>query len=293
MKKKYLILTVVSLFVLSGCTPGPGNIVGPDTPGVWESIIKLSSITIIFFSELFGDNLVFGIMALGLTFSLILLPFTISQQKSSANMAKIQPDVSKINKKYEKYAKDDKDAQMRKQQELMAIYKKHGINPLASCLPLFIQFPLLIGVYGGVTNLILYTHNGQPATLTPEQIAEGIEPGLTGLHAFGQQLLSLDLFGLDMGLIGATPQLIWLPILSALISFVSMKISNIGVDMSGNQMMKYMMWIGPVMSLIIGLQLPGVITIYWITTNIVRTIITIFFKRNKIKEIMDKKKISQ
>ena len=271
--KKYVILLFVILFA-SGCTPGPENLVGPDTEGIWQAIVRFSSQTILFLSEIMGNNLVFGVIGLGILFSIILIPFTIQQQNFSNKIQKIQPEIDRINKKYEKADPKDPEVQQRKSMEIMALYQKNKLNPMSGCLPMLIQFPLLIAVYGGVTNLVYFQQNGQ-----------------NGLHLYDATHLTLTLFNLDLSLPGNTPTLIWLPVLSAIISYISIQISNIGMDTSSNPSMKMMTWMSPIMSLVIGLQLPAVITVYWIVTTIVRTIVTIYFKLPKIKEMRDKKKI--
>ncbi len=73
---------------------------------------------------------------------LIIFPLTFSSYKSSAKMRVIKPEVDEINKRYP----DQADA-MKKQQATMELYKRVGINPLAGCLPMLIQFPIIIAVF--------------------------------------------------------------------------------------------------------------------------------------------------
>lgn len=70
----------------------------------------------------------------------LLLPLTIKQTKSTKAMQDIQPKLQEIQEKY-------KDKPEKQQQEIMNLYKEAKINPLAGCLPLLIQFPILIGLY--------------------------------------------------------------------------------------------------------------------------------------------------
>lgn len=73
----------------------------------------------------------------------LLLPLTIKQTKSTRAMSSIQPKMKEIQDKYKK------DPQML-QQKQMQLYKEAGVNPLAGCLPLLIQFPIFIAMYSVV-----------------------------------------------------------------------------------------------------------------------------------------------
>lgn len=70
----------------------------------------------------------------------ILLPLTISQTRSTVKMGEIQPKLKEIQDKY-------KSDPQKLQQKQMELYKESGVNPFAGCLPLLIQFPILIAMY--------------------------------------------------------------------------------------------------------------------------------------------------
>ena len=71
----------------------------------------------------------------------------IKQTKSTKAMQAIQPELKEIKAKYS--SKDQK-TQQKLQQETMELFQKHGVNPLAGCLPLFVQMPILIGIYHAI-----------------------------------------------------------------------------------------------------------------------------------------------
>jgi len=84
------------------------------------------------------------LLTLGLT--LLLFPLRLKQMMSMKKMQVIQPKVKEIQERYKKYKKTDpKRAQMN--QEVMALYKEHNVNPLGGCLPLVVQMPLLFAFY--------------------------------------------------------------------------------------------------------------------------------------------------
>ncbi|MCF8217512.1 MAG: membrane protein insertase YidC [Bacteroidales bacterium] len=96
------------------------------------------------FNYLEGFNFNYGIIILILTILLKLLLFPIAYKTymSSAKMRVLKPEIEEINKKYPK-----KDEAMKKQQATMALYKKAGVNPMAGCLPMLLQLPILIAMF--------------------------------------------------------------------------------------------------------------------------------------------------
>ncbi len=87
----------------------------------------------------------FGIIILLLTvfIKMILFPFTYKSYMSQAKMKALKPEVDEIN---EKYGKGSEKA-MEKQQATMALYRKAGVNPMGGCLPMVLQFPILIAMF--------------------------------------------------------------------------------------------------------------------------------------------------
>lgn len=82
----------------------------------------------------------FAVIALTVIIRLILYPLMASQMKSAKKMQKLKPHLDALNVKH----KDDKKAL---QQAQLDLYKTHGVNPAAGCLPLLIQLPVLIALY--------------------------------------------------------------------------------------------------------------------------------------------------
>lgn len=86
----------------------------------------------------------YGIIILLLTIfiKLVLLPLTHKSHVSMAKMKVLKPEVDKINQKYPK-----KEDAMKKQQEVMALYKKTGVSMMGGCLPMLLQMPILIAMF--------------------------------------------------------------------------------------------------------------------------------------------------
>jgi YidC/Oxa1 family membrane protein insertase len=94
------------------------------------------------FNFLDSFNLNYGLIILILTIlvRIILLPLTYGSFKSQAKMKVLAPEMAEINDKF-------KEDPMKKQQEVMALYKKAGVNPLGGCIPGLLQLPILIAMF--------------------------------------------------------------------------------------------------------------------------------------------------
>jgi YidC/Oxa1 family membrane protein insertase len=81
-----------------------------------------------------------GILIATVLIKLVFFPLANKAYASMSAMKKLQPDVAKLRERY----KDDK---MKQQQEMMALYKKEKVNPMAGCLPIIIQIPVFFALY--------------------------------------------------------------------------------------------------------------------------------------------------
>ena len=128
-------------------------------------------------SKIVGNNYLFAILVFALLFEIVLLPFAIKQQKNSIKQARLRPKEMAIRKKYA--GRDDKPTQQKMAQEIQELYQKEGYNPMSGCLPLLIQFPLLLALYYIVIDPLKYicglsTEAAQQiATITGTDITRG------------------------------------------------------------------------------------------------------------------------
>lgn len=155
---------------------------------------------------LFGLTGNFGVAILLFTVlvKLALFPMANKQYISMAHMKKMQPKIKRLQERY----KDDK---MKLQQEMMALYKKEKINPMAGCLPVILQIPIFFSLYKVLYVTIDMRHQpffgwikdmSAPDPLTPvnlfglipwdppSMIAIGILPILMGITMWLQQKMS-------------------------------------------------------------------------------------------------------
>lgn len=113
-------------------------------------------------------NYAWSIILFTLVTKIILFPLSVKQQKSSAAMAAFQPKLEKLKKQYA-------NNQQKLQEEQMKLYSEEGINPMASCLPLFIQFPILYGIFDVVYRPLTHIlHAGKDAIAAATEITKNI-----------------------------------------------------------------------------------------------------------------------
>jgi YidC/Oxa1 family membrane protein insertase len=232
---------------------------------------------------------------------LALLPLTLKQQQGMLRMQKLQPKLQEIQKKYQ-YDKE------KLNQETMKLYKDNNANPMSGCLPLLLQFPILIGLYNIIRNPLTYVMRLASEQVT--QIANALgEMGLSvpaanganfqidvanTLHQNwdrasaalseilgGAQPISFDFFGLNLS---NTPQtdvysaLLAIPILAGLstflLSWLTMKTqpqsAPAATDGAGQMQnsMKMMNYIFPFMTAWFAFTLPAGLGFYWFLSNI-------------------------
>lgn len=177
-------------------------------------------------------------------FKTILLPLNIMQTKNQLKMAEVQPEIKKLQDKYKK----DPQLLAQKQQEL---YKATGYNPLSGCLPMLIQFPVVIAFY----RIFLY----------PTKFAF-TDP------AFFQQMQKNFFYIQDLDL--ADPTKLVMPILAALLTGLTTFIAQHNKaqeSMSNEQtqsMMKSMMIMSPLMIFIFARNMAAGLVLYWIVNSL-------------------------
>ena len=159
---------------------------------------------------------------------LILYPLTKKQIESTKAMMEIQPKMKAIQEKY----KDDK---QRLNMELANLYKNEGVNPLAGCLPLIIQMPIMIGIFYGIRD---FHYEGSASFLWMESIS------------------------------ASDPTYI-LPVLSALTTFIASK-QTMPATGAGGAQNKMMMYFMPLFIGYISLTFPAGLVLYWVVMNIMQ-----------------------
>jgi len=186
----------------------------------------------------------FGLAIILLTVTIRGLMFPIAQRQfaSMANMRAIQPKMKALQERY----KDDKP---RQQQEIMALYKAEKVNPLAGCLPTFLQIPIFYALYKVLLLTIEMRH--QPFVLWVKDLSAP-DPA-TILNLFGYLPFTVPSF-LAIGVI---------PVLLGISMYFQFKLNPAPMDAAQKQVFAIMPWVlmFVMAPFAVGLQ------IYWITSN--------------------------
>ena len=169
----------------------------------------------------------FPIILLTILIKLVTYPLTVKQVKSMKAMQDIQPKMKKIQEKYKH------DPQML-QQKTGELFREAGVNPLAGCLPLLVQMPILMGMYYALFNFTFPSTEAAAFFWLPSMS----EPD---------------------------PYYI-LPVLSAATTFLQQKMTS--SEMTGQ--MKIMMTVMPLFIGWISLTFPSGLVRYWVTMNVVQ-----------------------
>jgi YidC/Oxa1 family membrane protein insertase len=109
--------------------------------GIFGWVNRFIVIPVFNFFGGFGWNYGLVILCLTLVFKIILSPLTYKAYLSAAKMRVLKPELDEINKRYEN------GDPLKKQQEIMTLYRTAGVNPMGGCLPMLLQLPILIALF--------------------------------------------------------------------------------------------------------------------------------------------------
>jgi len=240
---------------------------------VWDFLVLNPMVNLLlFFYQLFGQQTIIAIAVLTVLVRLIILPLTIKQQQSAQRMQELQPELQKLQKKYAQ----DKE---KLAQEQMKFYQEAGMNPLGGCLPLLVQFPIMIGLYQGiirataVTPLDLLRLSQNVGTVFGLTI-----PGLASLIPLQSTFLWLDL--------GQPDPYFVLPLLVMATSWLSQKIltaPTMATDERSAAMNQQMQIMMPLMFGFISITYASGLSIYFIISNLVTMVQYFFIRRDQNK----------
>ncbi len=166
------------------------------------------------------------LVVFGVAMRIVLFPLNHKAMKAQMRNMEVQPLLAEIQKKY-------KDNPEKLQKEMMRLYKEHGFNPLAGCVPLLLPWPVLIALFFVFQNTIEF--RGVPFLWLPDLSTKD------------------PLYVLPMLLAGSMFLMQWL----------SMKSIE-----QPNPQMKIMMWMMPPMMLLIFLNLASGLNLYYVVSNI-------------------------
>ena len=175
-----------------------------------------------------------AIILLTVAIKLVLYPLTVKQVKSMKSVQEIQPKVKALQEKY----KDNKE---KLQSEIAALYKAHKVNPLAGCLPLVVQMPILMGIFFAIKE---YQYEGPTKFLWLDNLQQGTS--ITD---------------------PSDPYFI-IPLLCAVTTFVQQKQTTTEMTQQNKMMLMFM----PVFIGYIAITFPAGLGVYWVVSNLVQII---------------------
>lgn len=247
MKKRILFLiSMLSMVVmLAGCSQ-INQPITPESKGFWNQyIVYPLSWLIKEVAHLLWNSYGLSIIVVTILIRFAILPLMIKQTRNAKATQALQPELQALRKKY---SSKDQMTQQKLQQETMALFQKHGVNPLAGCFPLVIQMPILIGFYHAISR-------------TPE-------------------LKTGSFLWFELG----KPDPIWiLPILAGITTFIQQKMMMAGTE-NQNPQMAIMVWMMPIMIVIFAINYPAALSLYWVVGNIFMILQTYFTKGPELKK---------
>ena len=229
---------------------------------MWDTFVINPMINaLLMLYDFLGNNFVLAIAVFTILIRLLTLPLNLRQQRSSMKMQEMQPQIQAIQKKY-------KDNPQKMQEE----FQKIGYNPaesLTGCLPMFIQMPILIGLYRAI--IIVLGSTPQSLFELTQRVYDGVN--LTELLPIANKFLWLNL--------GQPDPLFVLPVLVFATMFLQQKLMTPATQKNKQSqgkkqdegpmagMTQSMQWTMPIMFGFFSLQFQAGLSIYFVLSNII------------------------
>lgn len=219
-----------------------------------------------------GPAWVLSIVGLTVAVRVLIMPLFVKQIRSSRGMQAMQPELRALQNKYK--GKKDPASQERMREEMMALYRKHGTNPLSSCLPMLIQIPIFFALFRvlarlqEVANSAGSAHPVKIGPLTPALAAD-----VQASSLFGAPLSSSFMNGGSATVKIVTMVLIVLMTATQFYTMHQLTMKNMpkSVTESDNPVMRsqrMMMYGMPLIFFITGPQFQVGVLIYWLVSNV-------------------------
>ncbi len=226
--KKWLSLSAVASLALflTACSNQP---ITEHSTGLWNGGILLNfSRAIIWLSKTFGHSYGMGIIVFTVIVRVIIMPLMIYQMRTMRKTQEIAPQLKALQKKYSSH---DTETMQKLRQAQQKLYSEAGVNPIAGCLPLLVQLPIIWALYQSIWRTKVLR---------------------TG------QFLWLKLGSRDPDFV--------LPILAAVFTFISVWLSMKSQAQTSG--MSNIMMIGmPIFIFFAALRIPSALSLYWVVTN--------------------------
>jgi len=259
---------------------------------IFQPLFQAMAWLIAFFYALV-PNYAIAIALLTVVVMLITAPLTVKSTKSMVAMQRLSPELKKLQQKY----KGDK---QKLNEEMMNLYKEHGVNPAGGCLPMFLQFPVFIILYDVIRGLTNTVKHGQviasSATHQVCHLATCADPRYIGhgtklfenlVHANGK----MPAFGLDLAqkvlghkhIVDAIPYALLILIAIGLQYFQMRQLNSRNpAAAQANPQVQAMQRYMPIIFAVIYINIPAGVNVYFIVSNLCRIGIQEFVFRSGV-----------
>ncbi len=211
-----------------------------------------------------------AIIFLTIAVRIVLLPLSVKQTRSMREMQRIQPEVKKLQQKH-------KGDRQKLNEEMMGLYKEHGVNPFGGCLPLLMQFPVLIGLFYVIRTPLNYLDQFRDSSLhaalesTPLAVHQflGLRLDCSPREVLQGQATDIVEVACGSGVISALPYLILVGLMGFTTWYQSkqMQARNPAGDPQAQQMQMFAK-IMPIMLMVFSFGFATGVVLYWLMTNL-------------------------
>ena len=237
----------------------------------WVMVTIHKGLVFIGFPDGPGIAWVLSIIGLTIVVRLLIMPLFVKQIRASRGMQLLQPEMQALQAKYK--GKKDPESRQRMNEEMMALYRKHGTNPMASCLPILVQMPIFFALFRVLASLSAVASGkyGRPSIgpLTQE-LAEQVQAS----SVFGASLSSSFLgSGDNMQVKIVTVAMIIIMSVTQWYTMAQLTMKNMSAESmnSDNPMIRsqrMMMYVMPVIFAVSGVNFQIGVLVYWVVSNV-------------------------
>lgn len=220
-----------------------------------------------------GVTWVLSIIGLVIVVRSALIPVTVRQIKSQRRMMDLAPEMKKIQDKYK--GKKDQFSREAMSRETMALYKKHGTNPFASCLPILIQMPIFFSLFYVLRNASGAMGSGGDGAGQAGigMMDQALTDSFNAATIFGAPIKMTFTQGWESGnwmvvvLLGAIMLLMIASQFFTQLQIMSKNVSDETKNSSMYRQQKILLYIIPFAFLFSGVAFPLALNIYWFSSN--------------------------
>jgi len=218
-----------------------------------------------------GAAWVLSIVGLTIVMRLLIMPLFVRQIRASRGMQLMQPELKAIQDKYK--GKKDQASRQRMQEEMMALYRKHGTNPFSSCFPILLQMPVFFALFRVLANLQSVAGGTYEGHDSIGPLTAALADEVQRSTVFGASLSSSFMNASDSATKIVTVVMIVMMSVTQWYTMAQLSTKNMpeSAKTSDNPMMrsqKIMMTVMPIFFAFTGIQFQIGVLVYWVTTNL-------------------------